>query len=157
MPPSWSWMAYDGQIQYLQLEAEEVEWDLNVQFMDDKQSDSVTGSDNHRYVLEARVRRLRDCKINSEGVILDDADNEVGLVHFDTQPGSFLPEVVCAIMGRETKVYGNINGSQRKYYVLFLAKGAMQPRRGTFTRVGIGSIQQRFLLHSNQDDTAQIL
>ncbi|KAG4430240.1 hypothetical protein IFR05_014282 [Cadophora sp. M221] len=157
MPPSWSWMVYHGQIQYLQLEIGAVEWDHSVQFMDDKPSDSGTSSDNHGYVLQARVRRMRDCKINSEGVILDDADNEVGLVHFDTEPGSFLPEVVCAIMGRETRDDGDVDGSQRKYYVLFLAEGAMELGRGTFTRVGMGSIQQRFLLLGDQDDTARIL
>ncbi|KAH7330050.1 heterokaryon incompatibility protein-domain-containing protein [Rhexocercosporidium sp. MPI-PUGE-AT-0058] len=158
MPPSWSWMVYHGQIQYLQLETGDVEWDHSVQFMDDKPSDLATSSDNHGYVLKARVRRLRDCKITSEGVILDDADNEVGLVHFDTQPGSFLPEVVCAIMGRETRVsWGDVDGSQRKYYVLYLTEGAMQLGRGAFTRVGMGSIQQRFLLLGDQDDTARIL
>jgi len=50
--------------------------------MDDKPSDSATK--NYGYVLKARVRRLRDCKINPEGVILDDEDNEVGLIYFDT-------------------------------------------------------------------------
>ncbi|KAH9203558.1 heterokaryon incompatibility protein-domain-containing protein [Leptodontidium sp. 2 PMI_412] len=156
MRPSWSWMVYHGQIQYLQLEFGEVEWDHSVQFMDDKPSDSGTSSESHGYVLEARVRRLRDCKINSEGVILDNEANEVGLVHFDTQLGNFLPEVACAIMGREARDDSDDDDVQRKYYVLFLAEGAMQLGRGTFTRVGMGSIQQRFLLFSDQDDTARI-
>lgn len=155
MPPSWSWMTYHGPIEYLQLESGEVEWDHSVQLMDEKPSDSGNSSENHRYVLEARVRRLRDYKINSEGVILDDADNKVGLVHFDTQPGSFLPEV-CAIMGRETRDDSDDNSSQRKYYVLFLAEGAMQLGRGAFTRIGMGSIQQHFLLLGDQEDTARI-
>ncbi len=153
MPPSWSWMVYHGQIQYLQLEFGKVEWDHSVRFMNDKPSDSGTSSENHGHVLEARVRRLQDCKINPKGVVLDNADNEVGLGYFDTQPGSFLPEVVCAIMGRETSDHG----SQRKYYVLFLAEGAMQLGRGTFRRVGMGSIQQRFLLLDDQEDMARIL
>jgi hypothetical protein len=131
----------------LQLEYGKVEWDYSVQFMDDKPSDSAT--ENYGYVLKARVRRLRDCKINPEGVILDDEDNEVGLIHFDTQLGNFLPEVACVIMERETRDDSDDDGSQRKYYVLFLAEGAMQLGRGTFTRVGIGLIQQRFLLFSD--------
>lgn len=153
MPPSWSWMAYHGQIKYLQLEFGEVEWDHSVQFIDDKPSDSGTSSESHGYVLEARVRRLPDCKFNSEGVVLDDADKEVGRVYFDTQPGSFLSEVVCAIMGRETRD----DGSQRKYHVLFLAEGAIQLGRGTFRRVGMGLIQQRSLFLGDQEDTARIL
>ncbi|KAH6725012.1 heterokaryon incompatibility protein-domain-containing protein [Leptodontidium sp. MPI-SDFR-AT-0119] len=156
MPPSWSWMLYHGQIQYLQLEFREVEWDHSVQFIDDKPSDSGTSSKGHGYVLEARVRRLRDCKVNSEGVILDNDANEVGLVNFDTQSGNFPPEGPCAIMGRETRDDGDVDGLERKYYVLFLAEGAMQLGRGTFTRVGMGSIQQRFLHFSDQDDMARI-
>jgi hypothetical protein len=103
-------MAYHGQIQYLQQELGEVEWDHSVQFINDKPSDSGTSSESHGYVLEARVRRLRDCKFNSEGVILD-ANKKVGLIHFDTQPGSFLPEVICAIMGRETRDDSDNDGS----------------------------------------------
>jgi hypothetical protein len=158
-PPSWSWMAYHGQIQYLQLEFGEVDWDHSVHFIDDKLSDAATGSENYGYVLKARVRQLRDCKIKPGGVILEkdnevgfDKDNEVGLVYFDTQPGNVLP-VDCAIMGRETR-YGD--GWKRKYYVLFLAECPMQLGRGRFTRVGMGWIQQRFLLLDDQDDTAQI-
>jgi hypothetical protein len=92
-PPSWSWMAYYGQIQYLQLEFGEVEWGHSVHLMDDKPSDAATSSENYGYVLKARVRQLRDCKIKPGGIILDEEDNEVGRIYFDTQPGNVLPKV----------------------------------------------------------------
>lgn len=150
-PPSWSWMAYHGQIQYLPLEFGEVEWDHSVHFINDKPSDAATSSENYGYVLKARVRQLRDCKIIPGDIIVDKEDkedNEVGLVYFDTQPGNVLPER-CAIMGRETRGDDDVDGWKRKYYVLFLAECPMQLGRGRFTRVGMGSIQQRFLLLDN--------
>ncbi|KAF4634210.1 hypothetical protein G7Y89_g3912 [Cudoniella acicularis] len=153
-PPSWSWMAYcnansennetdDGQIQYLQ--DRHVEWDSSVQFVK---------AEANNYVLEARVRWLQDFKIKPEGVIHDQKDNEVGHLWFDSQPGKALSEVRCAIMGREKT---RTKDGKRKYYVLFVTESATHPGRGKFGRVGMGWIQQRFILFDDQDDTAQIL
>jgi hypothetical protein len=141
-PPSWSWMAYDGQIKYLQiklqLKFEGVEWDTSVQF--------GIPSNN---VLKARVRRLRDCKIKPGGVIFDEVDNEVGQLYFDTQPGNVLPEVECAVIGREI----GAKDGDRRYLVLFVTQCATEEK---FRRVGTGWIRKRFILFDNQDE-AQIL
>jgi len=168
-PPSWSWMAYHGPIQYLQINYGDVEWDRSVRLVNVKASDAATSPENNDCVLEARVRRLRNCKIKPEGakrVICGKEDNEVGQLWFDTEP-----EVWCAIMGRET----GVEDGNRKYYVLFVTE-CMTPRgrgkfgmrnlgimgilnlrrRAQFRRVGMGSIQQRFILFDGQDDTAQI-
>jgi hypothetical protein len=151
-PPSWSWMAYHGQIQYLPITYEDVEWDDSVRLVEVKASDSAS-PEGDGYVLKARARRLRNCKVKPEGAILDKEDNEVGQLYFDTEPGNVLPEVHCAILGREETVAKDGN---RKYYVLFV-KCATQPGDPKFRRVGTGSIQQRFILFDGQDDTAQIL
>jgi len=147
--PSWSWMAYHGKIEYPKIE--DVEWDENVQFVEDKANNAASHQENDGYILEARVRRLRNCKIKPGGpkhVILDGKDNEVGHLCFDTQPG-----VRCAIIGREP---GREDG-KRKYYVLFVTECATPPGCGKFERVGMGSIQQRFIRFDSQDDAAQIL
>jgi hypothetical protein len=153
-PPSWSWMAYHGQIQYLQMRYGDVEWDDSVQLVDTlpivKALRFVIPSN---YVLKARVRRLRDYKIKLEGVIFDEWDNEAVQQYFDTQPRSALPEVRCAIMGREI----GAEDGKRKYYVLFVTKCATSWGRENFRRVGMGWIQKRFILFDGQDDTAQIL
>lgn len=154
-PPSWSWMVYHGQIQYLQnVTLGDIEWDSSVQIVEAKASDETIGLENNSYVLEARVRRLQelqDCKIKPEGVIHDKEDNEVGHLYFDTQLENVPPEEVrCAIIGRET---GAEDGKQ-KYHVLFVTG---RGKFGRFGRVGMGSIQQRFILFDSQDDTAQIL
>jgi hypothetical protein len=147
-PPSWSWMAYPGQIQYLPIKFTGVEWDNSVRLVKVKAkvkaNDATTGPEDEGYVLEARVR----------GVMLDGKDNEVGQLYFDTQPGNVLPEVRCAIMGREET---GVEDGNWKYYVLFVTECTTPWGRGKFRRVGMGSIEKRFILFDGQDDTAQIL
>jgi len=147
-PPSWSWMAYHGQIKYLQIGPEDIEWDINVRFVH-----ALRFAIPRNYVVKARVRRLRDCKIKLEGVIFDEGDNEVGQLYFDTELRNILPEVRCAIIGREIEV----EDGNRKYYVLFVTKCATSWGREKFRRVGMGLIQKRFILFDGQDDKAHIL
>jgi hypothetical protein len=78
-------MAYHGQIQYLLIIIRDVKWEGNVEWDRSVWLVEINASDS-TYVLEARVRRLRDCEIKPEGmkrVILDE-DNEVGQLYFDT-------------------------------------------------------------------------
>jgi hypothetical protein len=150
-PPSWTWMRYYGPIEYF--ETREVEWDRSVRFV--KASNAASNLGNTGYILEARVRRLQDCEIKPEGpkqVIHDQKDNEVGHLRFDTQLGKDSTEVRCAIMGRETKRADD----KRDYYVLFVTECSTPPGCGKYERVGIGSIQQRFIRFDTQDDVAQI-
>jgi hypothetical protein len=170
-PPSWSWMAYHGHIEYSKIQ--DVEWDRSVQFV----RNVASCLENDSNVLEARVRRLQDCEIKSEGtkhIIRDQNDNEVGHLCFDiqldhvirvqknnevgylcydTQPGKAPIEVRCAIMGRETRG----KDGKRKYYVLLVTECVTQPESGKFERLGMGWIQQRFILFDGQDDVVQIL
>ncbi len=163
-PPSWSWMAYHGQIQYLQIPYGNVEWDKRVRLVNVEASDAANSPENNGYVLEIRVRRLRNYNIKPEGVkrvIYNEEDNEVGQLWVDTEPEVWVdtepevwvdtePEVWCAIIGREAEV----EDGNRKYYVLFVTECATQLK---FRRVGMGSIQQRFILFNGQGDMAQIL
>jgi hypothetical protein len=149
-------MAHHGQIEYLDLDMRDVEWDRSVRFVEDKASNAVSNQESDGYVLEARVRRLQDCEIKPKDpkhVIRDRMDNEIGHLCFDTQPGEDSTEVRCAIMGRESRR----EDGKRKYYVLFVTECAMPPGCGKFERVGMGSIQQRFIRFDSQDDAAQIL
>jgi len=89
-PPSWSWMAYHWQIQYLRsVKFGDVEWDKSVRIVNIKASDEARKPENDGYVLEARVRRLQGCNITPESaghVVWDEKDNEVGRLWFDTEP-----------------------------------------------------------------------
>jgi hypothetical protein len=154
-PPSWSWMAYHGQIEYITPIS--IDWDKSVQIVNASRFIEVD------YVLETRVRRLQNCEIKPEGVIYDKEHNEVGNLHFDTQLENVpLEEIQCAIIGRELEV----KDEKRKYYVLFVTSrgnfgepflGITGSRQLKFRRVGAGIIQKRFILFSGQDDTAWIV
>jgi hypothetical protein len=150
--PSWSCMAYDGQVLYLPLTLfGEIVWDRSVQLVAAKASDGATSTKKDSCILEARVRRLRDCEIRpegAEGIMLDKEDNGLGQLYLDTKP-----EVRCAIMGREKSA----EDGNRMYYVLFVTKCATSLSREKFRRVGMGSIQQRFIMFDSEGDTAQIL
>ncbi|KAG9230962.1 heterokaryon incompatibility protein-domain-containing protein, partial [Amylocarpus encephaloides] len=142
-PPSWSWMAYHGQIRYPQeITLGGIEWDKRVHFV---KAEYAMPPD----ILETRVRRLQNCEIKPEGVISDMENNKVGNLHFDTQlENDPLEEVRCAIIGRDAKV----KDGGREYHVLFVASTQLK-----FRRVGMGTIQQRFIMFDGQDDTAQIV
>ncbi|EXL39235.1 hypothetical protein FOCG_18143 [Fusarium oxysporum f. sp. radicis-lycopersici 26381] len=148
--PSWSWMAHDGQIDYSEIQ--DVEWDKSVQFVEDKASNAASNSENDGYVLEARVKWFRDCEIKPEGleqVIRDEMGDEVVHLWFDQDREASI-EIRCAIMGREREP----EDGNRKYYVLVVTEG---PESGLWARVGMGSIEQRFILFDSQDATARII
>jgi hypothetical protein len=147
-------MLYVGQIQYLEIKFNDVEWDRSVQLVKVKASDAANSPKEDRYVLKARVRGLRDYEIKRGGVMLDEDDHEVGQLWFDTQPGNVLPEIRCAVMGRRMT---GAKDKNRIYYVLFVTECTTQQGRGKYKRVGMGSIQERFILFDGQDDTAQII
>ncbi|RKK23481.1 hypothetical protein BFJ66_g15943 [Fusarium oxysporum f. sp. cepae] len=148
--PSWSWMAYDGQIDYSEIQ--DVEWDKSVQFVEDKASNAASNPENDGYVLEARVKRFQDCEIKPEGlehVICDKEGYEVVHLWFDQDREASI-EIRCAIMGRKWEP----EDGKRKYYVLVVTEG---PERGSWVRVGMGSIEQRFILFDGQDAAAWII
>jgi len=66
--PSWSWMAYDGRISYMDISFEQVAWSDAVQFPSED-------------VLKGRVRDFRHCRIeqkDTEYAMLDEMGGEMG-------------------------------------------------------------------------------
>ncbi|EXK25888.1 hypothetical protein FOMG_17502 [Fusarium oxysporum f. sp. melonis 26406] len=149
--PSWSWMAYRGQIKYSDIQG--VEWDESVIFVEDEASKAASNPETNGYVLKARVRRIQDCKIKPEGlehVIRDKKGDEVVHLWFD-QEGAASIEIRCAIMGRQTR---RRKYSKRKYYVLVVTEC---PESGSWARVGMGAIEEGRILFDGQDAAARIL
>ncbi|KAK2468232.1 hypothetical protein H9L39_19878 [Fusarium oxysporum f. sp. albedinis] len=152
--PSWSWMAYHGQIDYSEIQ--DVAWDKSVQFVEGKAgneaSNAASNQEANGYVLEARVKRFQDCEIKPEGlehVIRNEHGDEVVHLWFDQEREGSI-EIRCAIMGREKRA----KGGKRKYYVLVVTE---DPESGLWARVGMGSIEQRFILFDGQDAAARII
>jgi hypothetical protein len=124
-------MAYNGQVEYAQLP--EVEWDIAVQIgrkriVENKASNAASIPRSN--ILVARVMRVQHC-------------TEDGGVDFKFDQEKVSVKVRCAIIGRETE---GVDGT-RKYHVLVVTKSS---KRGLWERVGMGSIQERFIVFDDQ-------
>lgn len=146
-PPSWSWMSYPWQIRYLS--SERVEWDRHVKLV-------VSNQKNNSYILEARVKRHQDFKIehdndDKDGYLWSDKDTNEELGHFcfDNKLGKSATEIQFAIIGREAEP----KNDGWKYYILLVTECS---DHRSFKRVGMGWIQHRFILFGDQDDVVQI-
>ncbi|KAF5236757.1 hypothetical protein FANTH_11135 [Fusarium anthophilum] len=151
--PSWSWMAYSGQIEYLDFRVNDwsdksVEWDKSVQFVEDQASNAANNPGNDGYALEARVLRIKPGGL--EQVRRDEKGDEGVHLWFDQERNALI-EIRCAIMGRETR--RKRKDGKQKYYVLVVTE---DPEGGSWVRVGMGSIEQRFILFDGQDVAARI-
>ncbi|KAH8743332.1 heterokaryon incompatibility protein-domain-containing protein, partial [Diaporthe sp. PMI_573] len=139
--PSWSWMAYDGQIAYMKIPFNQVEWSKDILWPEQ--------------ALKAEVMAFQPCKIKRKDdetcVIEDETGNgERGWLKFDGADSTDVRTLKCVIVGRESKNAG------RKYYVLVVTPICSEGCR-TFERVGVGSIPERFILFESRKVDRRIL
>lgn len=136
-PPSWSWMARSGGIEYLPLENVSWDWELGLERDD---------------ALRARVAPLRGCGAVEAAdragfFVYDDRDRQAGRLWFDDAARDpavkggrlFLgdAEVYCALLGKPRNT-GDVLGG---YCVLAVAK-AHRMRSTKFERIGIGFVAE---------------
>lgn len=138
-PPSWSWMASSGGIEYLALT--NVAWDLDLRL------------ENEATVLRARVAPLEGCgRIKAEDpveslAVYDDRDRLMARFWFDdpTRVSAvkhgclFLgnAEVYCALLGKPQKT----SNSPGEHCVLAVAR-VHRVRSTKFERIGIGFVTE---------------
>ena len=117
--PSWSWMAYEGPMEYLDIEFDSVEWNEGIR---------MVGSE-----LQAPVRSIQYDGTTESG-------DEVWL-QFDPS-GVEVHTVYFVIIGREDTV--DWTGRESKYYSMLVMPiaGSDSENMGCFERVGIGSCSQ---------------
>ncbi|KAK3346461.1 heterokaryon incompatibility protein-domain-containing protein [Lasiosphaeria hispida] len=122
--PSWSWMAYDGEIQYVDVPEEEMEWLC-------RPAASIE--------LGSRYSRSgRRLKIAVDSLSLGELREEPWRLSLD-DPGSVdLEDLMCAVVGRHM---GNNDGVQ--YYAVIVTTRLLQG----YERVGIGRLQGRHIMH----------
>ncbi|KAI9857992.1 MAG: hypothetical protein M1813_007962 [Trichoglossum hirsutum] len=107
---SWSWTAYDGEFEYLEIESSDVEWNEGVMLADNSLKAHGT------CIIKAKEGR-----------------GESGWLKYDGKPLMDLRELRCVIIGRER----NETGLGKRYYVLVVAPRHSETGR-VFTRVGVG-------------------
>lgn len=90
--PSWSWMAYNGAIEFMSIPWYKVEWNCKLQF----------GERNHVLITDVGV--FKNCSLEQREIrytILDSSKAERGWVQYDTEVSGDLQVERCVVVGRE--------------------------------------------------------
>ncbi|KAI8952463.1 hypothetical protein F4801DRAFT_599888 [Xylaria longipes] len=136
--PSWSWMAYRGGIDYLNVPFDSVDWESG-DIRSPWQSTDVrtTGPRKEEVVAFGAVARkfVEGQKVREDVKIVYD---ETGMTD-----GS-VSSMLCVVIG---KTKGNAPMENKTHYVLLVAPGAAIAAKGTkvYERIGAGSMPGRFI------------
>jgi hypothetical protein len=133
--PSWSWMAYNGDIQFFDIRFGTVDWIKTLKF--DKKRDPALITD---------VAGFRDCVTEKDGnqyAVLDPDREKRGWIQYDVEgeEGEDLCKERCVVAGRTSNWY--VNGSAVKYYILVVRPTNTDDE---YKRVGIGLIQSDYVV-----------
>lgn len=141
--PSWSWMAYNGGIQFMDKDIPfgAVDWINNLRF--DKKRE---------HALVAKVGKFRDgmkldgMKLNGKHTVLDSGDEERGWIQYDVkgkdEESRDLCEERCIVVGKKAKEIA-------KYYILVVKP--TNEIEGEYRRVGVGMIESGYVVRQLAD------
>jgi hypothetical protein len=129
LPPSWSWMSYDGPIDYMDIPYGDVDWESNNIEM------SFRDSLHHEQTLNAPAWIYRqNVAVSGRAIFVYDAPHVAEL-----------GEERCIILGRSKGEYDG----QRRCYVLLVSDGATSgPAWLSRRRVGVADMAQSDILLS---------
>jgi hypothetical protein len=133
--PSWSWMAYSGSVQFMDIAFGGVEWVRSLRF-------------NTRYkyrrfnkkwkpALVTDIGSFQRCNPARRGTgyaILDLDGVKRGQIQYDTETHEHLDAEGCVVIGRDFCAF---NAGKMKYYILVVRSTGME---NEYTRVGAGWI-----------------
>ncbi|KAH6667670.1 heterokaryon incompatibility protein-domain-containing protein [Halenospora varia] len=124
--PSWSWIAYQGGIRFIDVpfEQSDIRWNNDIRF-DHWRKDTLIGS----------LGKFWKCTIKQKEIqhaILDSRGTEIGWLQFDVEDSTDIDLQRFIVIGRTGK------GSSIEYYVLVVRP---MGSGGEYERVGIGLIQ----------------
>jgi hypothetical protein len=146
--PSWSWLAFEGNIEPMSISFESVAWSKNLHFRNDKE-------------LRCVVREFQDCDMVCEGdeYLLasnggsdarSDSENAIDNNPYKPPPhrswlrfdvgASDIGLLRCVVVGREMDSYGGEFG--KNCYVIILKQSECED---VFVRVGAGCIHSRYI------------
>lgn len=131
--PSWSWMAYNGGIQFMDdIPFGEVAWARNLRF--DKERE---------HALVADVGKFQDeLKLDEEHAVLDSSNEKRGSIRYDVrgedEETRDLCEARCVVVGMKAEE------GAKTYYILVVKP--TKEMEGDYRRVGVGSIQSPYVV-----------
>jgi hypothetical protein len=148
--PSWSWMAYNGSIEFTDIPWGEVEWVCGLRF-NNKPNEQSGFDEEWKSALVTDVGSFRRCNFKRRGTgcaILDldrpdgadGADGaERGWIEYDMETHERLDAERCVVLGRD---FFESAAGKRNYYILVVRPTGIE---NEYTRVGAGCIQSDYV------------
>jgi hypothetical protein len=139
--PSWSWMAYDGGIQFMDIPFGKLDWDDDFRF--NNWIDKLRFN-KHKCALVTNVCVFRNCGLEQRDTsyaILDSNKAERGQIQFDIEASEDLHAERCVVVGRETDMDNNLP-TNMKFYILVVRQTSVNDE---YRRIGAGWIQSDYV------------
>ncbi|KAF2452684.1 heterokaryon incompatibility protein-domain-containing protein, partial [Lineolata rhizophorae] len=131
--PAWSWMAYGGGIQFMEIPFGRVGWNDGLRF-----------SEEHKHVLLTDIGVFRNCRLEPSGgsyAVLDSSEAERGRIRYDTKASEGLDAERCVVVGRELDE-NELGAGHKKNYILVVRPTSVDDE---YMRVGSGWIQSDYI------------
>jgi len=138
--PSWSWMAYDGGIEFMDIPFHEVYWMASLRF--NKMRKYVWFGKKLKPALVTDICVFQNCDAEKRDIsyaILDSSKAERGWIRYDVGESEGLDVERCVVVGRED--YGN-ELELMKFYILVVRPTSVD---NEYTRAGVGWIQSDYV------------
>jgi len=135
--PSWSWMAYDGKISYMDIPFGTVEWSDNVHY-----SSTINQHDRSDYLWKNDNNMVRIALRAPAREFLSDGTGEGHLV-FDEWDGLDLQALKCIVIGEQELA---VPVDEQKCYILVVRPRCSEEVGRIYERVGVGSIQRKYII-----------
>ncbi|OCK82752.1 HET-domain-containing protein [Lepidopterella palustris CBS 459.81] len=144
--PSWSWMAYDGGIQFMEIPFGDVYWNKQLRFnKEHKQVFSNIFKRKGIYALVTDVGVFQNCSLEQRDIsyaVLDSSKAERGRIWYDIESSGNLHTEWCVVVGRNS--HKDEHGLRNeKYYILVVRLTSLD---GEYTRVGVGWVQSGYVI-----------
>ena len=132
--PSWSWMAYNGGIQFIDIPFGTVDWIKNLQFDKERKPALITD-----------IGEFRDGIMEPDGnyyAVLDFDRMKRGWIQYDVEEGEDLCNERCVVVGKRSSKDGD-RLDVKEYYILVVRPTSVD---GEYKRVGVGLIQSNYVV-----------
>ncbi|KAF2628817.1 HET-domain-containing protein [Macroventuria anomochaeta] len=136
--PTWSWMAYDGSIQFLDIPFGGVEWVHGLRLSKGYKYGWFNKNKRAKPALVTDIGVFRNCSLEQRDMnytILDSDKAEIGCIRYDVDGSESLDDELCCVVGRHV--------SWDKYYILVVRWVGVDKE---YTRVGVGWIQGDYIV-----------
>ncbi|KAJ4295516.1 hypothetical protein N0V90_007529 [Kalmusia sp. IMI 367209] len=139
--PSWSWMAYDGQIQFMDVPFHEVYWVRSLRF--NKRYKYRWLKKTWKCALVTVISFFQNCSLEQRGAsyaILDSGNTERGWIQYDIEVNARLDAKECVVLGRQQISESDVR--KWEYYILVVRLTDVD---NEYERVGVGCIQSDYV------------